>query len=125
MEIESKSKQKLDVRELRIGNTVWLGDGETRVDINLLRDFSLIGHLHEPIPLTEEWLVKMGFECTGDRCNKEASNGLFRVWVWGFFGEEYHIQRIGEKRGDLEIKHVHQLQNLYFALNGEELTIEL
>jgi hypothetical protein len=64
----------------------------------------------EPIPLTEEWLLRLGFN-GWDKGNftMVLSNGNFIE-----FG--YVIAK--------NIKHVHQLQNLYFALTNEELTIQ-
>lgn len=70
---------------------------------------------NKPIPLTEEWLLKFGFnkfkgnntDCFLDdfetSCNMEL-----------FFWKGTQIKNI---------KYVHQLQNLYFALTGEELTL--
>jgi hypothetical protein len=67
----------------------------------------------EPIPLTEEWLLKFGFE-TND------------VRYWQISAFRLHINRYGEwifkvETFEQEIKYVHQLQNLYFDLVGEEL----
>lgn len=76
----------------------------------------------EPIPLTEEWLLKFGFE-------KMSTN---EYW-FGIIakGKILHISLSGNveimglnfnsiRLGDI-CKYVHQLQNLYFALTGEEL----
>jgi hypothetical protein len=71
----------------------------------------------EPIPLTEEWLLKFGFErkgitsCFGKLCihHKEPMYPNGRV----YFNSWAILQKMPE--------HVHQLQNLYFALTGEEL----
>ena len=71
----------------------------------------------EGVPLTEDVLVKLGFESNPyqDRyenksihieCNK--LRGKTELWV--------------EKMP--HIKHVHQIQNLYHALTGEELTLK-
>jgi hypothetical protein len=67
----------------------------------------------EPIPLTEEWLLKFGFE-TND------------VRFWQISSFRLHINRYGEwifkvETFEQEIKYVHQLQNLYFDLVGQEL----
>jgi hypothetical protein len=69
----------------------------------------------EPIPLTEEWLLKFGFVTNPyeDRYEKgtihiecDKTKGATYLWIENM----------------PHIKYVHQLQNLYFALTGEELT---
>ena len=74
----------------------------------------------EPIPLTEEWLLKLGFD--------EDSIGHW--WIneeddfYGFVnrGEDgFMLVIAGEEHKETYVKHVHQLQNLYHALTGEEL----
>jgi hypothetical protein len=77
---------------------------------------------YSPIPLTEEWLVKFGFskisiplvKLSGETINYFLEGLFTSTSQWGSFRwhEGYAI----------EIKYVHQLQNLYFALTGEELT---
>lgn len=74
----------------------------------------------EPIPLTEEWLLKFGFERT---CNHPKHD-----WIKGEFKICYDVDNDGYIISELldisiPIKYVHQLQNLYFALTGEELTL--
>ncbi len=69
----------------------------------------------KPIPLTEEWLVKFGFE---------AENGYPFKMLKGFIKIRNGIWFFKYYDLDIEIKHVHQLQNLYFALTGEELEIK-
>ena len=66
----------------------------------------------EPIPLTEEWLLKFGFK---PFCNDWSKKALI-----------IHTRKRGFviKRSIPIIKSVHQLQNLYFALTGTELTIK-
>ena len=71
-----------------------------------------------PIPLTEEWLLKFGFEKTENFCiNKEpllryaiSSLGLICSIGDNDMGFVYN-----------SILYVHQLQNLYFELTGKEL----
>lgn len=83
----------------------------------LLIDFDCL----EPIPLTEEWLVKFGFK-------KPAHS-----WV----GDKFHLTEwddsplnwcvsLNKNNGVLvlKLKHVHQLQNLYHALCGSELILK-
>lgn len=66
----------------------------------------------KPIPLTEEWLKKFGFEESIAFLNK----GKISIGNGGklYFNSWYIIDTP---------KYVHQLQNLYFALTGEELKI--
>lgn len=80
-------------------------------------------YIIQPIPLTEEWLLKFGFEKWNDYCycnGKLAVEGVFKK-----FNESICLLRCGnDDYVELtNIKHVHQLQNLYFALTGEGLTL--
>ena len=78
------------------------------------------------IPLTEEWLFKFDFKLI-----IESSN--ISKWFIGYnpITHDYLFiitQFIDENRfffknGFHTIKHIHELQNLYFALTGEELTL--
>jgi hypothetical protein len=76
----------------------------------------------KPIPLNEEWLLKMGFEYieVGEEVYEQKWLLNMREILWGpaSEGNYYHSFLNGG-----EVKYLHQLQNLYFALTGEELTI--
>lgn len=81
----------------------------------------------EPIPLTTEWLQRAGFEKNKiDRSTYyELSFGNSKLmWYdnrlcYGVLGvSQYEFVDV------LNIKYVHQLQNLYQALTGEELTVK-
>jgi len=79
----------------------------------------------DPIPLTEEWLTKFGFHKTAeDDFDKtfgdidQISIRSNKLYVTDKFGVYLNPKRIAI------IQYVHQLQNLYFALTGEELTIK-
>lgn len=94
----------------------------------------------EPIPLTEEWLNKFGFnlsgwtkysiECVGISGLKSQTYNIVVKQNSTYFivnGSEYSfVQKVGIINNFIsgETKHVHQLQNLYFALTGEELTMK-
>lgn len=70
------------------------------------------------IPLTEEWLVRLGFKASGDKYYLNT----------GYFEFVYKHELFLDVEGQwlcLNIKHVHSLQNLYFALTNTELTINL
>jgi len=83
-------------------------------------------HYFEPIILTDEWLLKFGFVYVGEFdeyryrdetnwfgiCDDCDSNGT----------KFYFFER--QNMSTVVIESVHQLQNLYFALAREELTIK-
>ncbi len=76
----------------------------------------------EPIPLTEEWLIKFGFKKRLDDQYsdfKKVCVGILSdsFYVGVHFGYEYYEYIT-------KVKYVHQLQNLYFALTGEELILK-
>ena len=84
---------------------------------------------YKPIPLTQEWLVKLGFDklendiptyfkCFGNLIEDDYEFS-FNIYVDS--EQNYFITVFGRK---IIIKHAHQLQNLYHALTGEELTIK-
>ena len=73
----------------------------------------------EPIPLTEEWLLKFGFKEDGHYNSAKRWMGIFNqplIQCNGYFTIPNYFST--------EIKYVHTLQNLYFALTCEELTIK-
>ena len=111
--------------ELRIGNWVEFIQPKKGMyttvqaitfEINVEKSF-------KPIPLTEEWLLKFGFEERGESFHlKDFSIELIGEdgrWCTYIF-DEYHAVECSLSL----IKYVHSLQNLYFALTGEELTLK-
>lgn len=72
-----------------------------------------------PIPLTEEWLVRFGFD-TFRSINSDPKTFYNDRFDYGI--EIYQDGSIWFEKLRL-IKHVHQLQNLYFALTGQELKL--
>lgn len=86
------------------------------------RDLSYFdAELLEPIPLTEEWLLKFGFV--------DDNGSFYKIPVGGselFINPENGMVVWIERNNNVFnnpalIEYVHQLQNLYFALTGEEL----
>ena len=121
----------MEANELRIGNYIDRTDYICRViGIDILDskkgtiiteplDFKgerFVIQEQEPIPLTEEWLVKFGFE------KLEGWDDMYYFQIGNFQVYEYNVS--GYDYDGFNIKHVHQLQNLYFALTNEELTIK-
>lgn len=119
--------EKLDIKieDLRIGNYyVGYDDKIHEVDLELFRLISNHVELDEiiksPVPFTEEILIKLGlvFE--------------YACWSWRYLsprmGEWSSYTELSLVNGALtylksypSITGVHELQNLYFALNSKEL----
>lgn len=122
--------------ELRIGNLVEY----TFIGIRQIESGADIDHVFEagrmPILLTEEWLERVGFEkrhkywepFVGDARGAWFDRGEIVVMILKNGKGIYRaIPTNGDEFGYIdgpEIKYSHQLQNLYFALTGEELTIK-
>jgi hypothetical protein len=85
----------------------------------------------EPIPLTEEWLVKFGFVRIKRPFNvdkmPEGTIDYYHNKHNYYYNKGSMFLDQGNDEGwnvDLKIEFVHQLQNLHFALTGEELTLK-
>lgn len=116
----------IKANELRIGNIIYttVFGGHTLFEV-LQRDFKKDFTDFEPIPLTEEWLLKFGFN-QPNVPQKEFIYEFLRICQNTndqFVETELFYTADPDIPNWLEIKYVHQLQNLYFALTGEELTI--
>jgi hypothetical protein len=111
----------IKANELRLGNWIYNNNVEYQVTPYVIEELwaSVRGWV-QPIPLTEEWLIKFGFESFHKRDFKKK--GLF---ITTYFATPQTLvdDDFGNKRV-LELKYVHQLQNLYFALTNQELEIK-
>lgn len=104
--------------ELRIGNRV-LGNNSGEI---FCLTAEMILHISkgraevEPIPLTPEILLACGFEKDGMDYSRTAGE----LKLTGFFFEDYFVTMLmGQRLVDL--KYLHQLQNLYHSLTEDEL----
>lgn len=129
----------MKAEELRIGNLVLHSNGISKVNMIRGNDIGLydlglalwgttIDRI-EPIPLTEEWLLKFGFhDRSGQLANRMGYgidvNSIIEI-AWYKQGNDVRLQTKGSGYTlNTGIAYVHQLQNLYFALTGNELTIK-
>ena len=82
---------------------------------------------YEPIPLTEEWLLKFGFKKYNDskRYYLEHQDKRFDYSIRYLHRKYICFAYCGSAGCKLKpnIQYVHQLQNLYFVLTGDELEI--
>ena len=76
---------------------------------------------YEPIILDEEWLLKLGFSEIGGCNEKDFTNGDYNIFINSIGEVNFWFFREGDWYQKLD--YVHQLQNLYFALTGSELTV--
>jgi hypothetical protein len=124
----------MTAQELRIGNLITFNGKEFKVialaenDV-CINGFGGIAENFEPIPLTEDWFLKFGFlNCKKNGSNyfsdsiDDPNNATIRFahpdsdWIYSVGDDDHGI--VFNK-----INYVHQLQNLYFALTGNELTL--
>lgn len=106
----------MTAQELRIGN--WVVNVDEYWEVRLV-DFNSMyiekSCPFKPIPLTEEWLLKFGFKF------KSYGYGDTEWKQWSFNG--YSLNSFTCNTSGVDVKYLHQLQNLYFALTGEELKV--
>lgn len=128
----------IEVKELRVGNlfssesmelvVTGIEPGLIKSEINN-KPVNLFDINCYPIPITPEWLERLGFKRTEyNSFNKgfivnglQSGIELNEIVGRGTSDHEntgvYHVEGL-----KIQIKHIHQLQNLYFALTGSELT---
>ena len=116
----------MDLKELRVGNYLkLLGTrfGTQTIELKKLILSSLLENndsikYFKPIPLTEKWLLDFGFLDLGCGEYKKGTilldNEYTDKGVW-YVQEDSSLLNI-------DVIHVHQLQNLHFALTNQELT---
>jgi len=104
--------------EFRIGN--WILAEREEWCINEVTS-NLDHSIYEPIPLTDEWLDKFGFELD------EETEMYNLITPLQFIDYSFEIIKNAHDRfyqwRHIKVKYVHQLQNLYFALTNEELIL--
>lgn len=90
--------------------------------------------IKEPIALTEEWLLKFGFE---KHINETQIDGIeMKLQISGYGRDGSWFSSCGKLNGGLSVlclcrgnyfsnnlEFVHELQNLYFCLTGQELSV--
>lgn len=123
----------MKANELRIGNLVYLtaaGHKDTPDVLNWdIQDYEFYEKRMsdiEPIPLTEEWLLRFGFEYAVKKWRyNDGSIGKSEKYILPYLTLEIDLEGrfVMHTAYPLPtyVYYVHQLQNLYFALTGEEL----
>jgi hypothetical protein len=129
----------VEAKDLRIGNYVKAPNGKEIEIVTVIEQLWVCceyceGHaeLFEPITLTEEWLLRLGF--TNDNQNKSLYvhplpiNPELQHKDLGFsypsFFFNNRLCRWMDAHTRVCVDNVHQLQNLYYAITGEELKLK-
>jgi hypothetical protein len=123
----------IPANELRLGNYILykqFGKGKGKIGEILPGDFTRIRSddreesEYHPIPLTPEWLERCGLFENGSLYKGELRfKGCGHITIEVI--ENGGLGYFAPFNKTIEIKYLHQLQNLYFALTGDELKIEL
>lgn len=129
-------ENQLKATGLRIGNFINDNNNFTMQVVGLFKDEVLLDfegnqgdvfvytgkelELLKPIHLTEDILVKLGFEKTANP--REFKYGGYSILLLNEI--RFVICNYMENPPSVKVSTVHQLQNLFFSLCGEELTFK-
>jgi hypothetical protein len=105
--IEKYSNEQIEVIELKKDEIMFSGDFKGKWQA-------------EPIPLTEEWLIKFGFKNSGMGFYRKIESCMELINISDLYFRFYYKG----KSVQADMNHVHQLQNLFHALTQKELTIK-
>lgn len=104
----------------------WFSDSDSSISVIctsgdwVCNSFNQYNQFIKPIELTEEILLKCGFvKDEFDNWENETRLGLYKPEEFDGYLSIWGDSTVGE------CNYLHQLQNLYFALTGEELKINL
>ncbi len=139
--MRNQNNRAMKLTDLKIGNYIQTPNGidEIRglINRNCFKDVFLVKNSDieiedvKPIPLTEKWLLKLGFD---DSEHKKGYTGLeyrsnvildfvlTKPLVMGEWQKDYCFELIQHRF--VEIKYIHELQNLYHVLKGKDLKIK-
>jgi hypothetical protein len=128
----------IDKKELRIGNSV-MYDNRIFQIAAITDEFPLLNTAEfgigvvdwnniSPIPITEELLVKCGFQYLNGRTDGELTLDILHYefdFVEGELVTKSRYEEVYKREKLPHIKSLHQLQNLFYCLCNQELTIEI
>ena len=134
---------KMEAKYLRIGNYILYEPTiddlkQITIKAGTIIQCEISPDSFQPIPLTEEWLIKFGFEKVIYESDETGYGTDYELEVKGVgcisYSDDFSCALFGSKESSKNelgflpnwdnCKHVHSLQNLYFALTGEELKIK-
>lgn len=109
----------MEAKGLMVGNYLKKEGVVVEIDARSIFDMFNDNPKYEPIQLTKVWLVLFGFEL--DHIFEWYDKNVIGI----SFKEDRMVQELEYSYNQFEIpQYVHQLQNIYFILTGEELTLK-
>lgn len=123
----------MKLNELRVGNTYLSTKWRVPVICDLTDFYELyemadgayddppVDEIFEPLPITKDALVELGFEYDKIAWFRETimldsnGDGSYAIW-WN---------TLTHGRLDIDLKYVHELQDIYRSLMGEDLTYNI
>lgn len=124
----------LHPQELRIGNYINQHNEPMRVyyiehrfkETYVLNDVKvdtrIIADIFTPIPLTPDWLKRLGFVKNGKQFQVKFNMNKVSIITEIIDGKK-EFGFVYNTAGYVKLEYVHQLMNLTFALTGKELTL--
>lgn len=119
----------MEAKNLRIGNFVSDVNASNSFFAKVKKlDYSrcYYGQFHsaysdlKPILITEDWLIKFGF----DLVVKEGNQGEFRVYQFNEITYNTNHGWWWKHQLTVQPKYVHEFQNLFFTITGMELELK-
>ncbi|MCT2406221.1 hypothetical protein NZD88_01460 [Chryseobacterium antibioticum] len=126
----------MDIKDLRIGNTFLFVNFEATI-LGIVHEDVIIKYNNKiedviakfmiqgvsPLNLTEKHLFRLGFKLMPETEYTTNTYELEGFQIWDKNGDFTELLYLSN-RESVHVKYVHQLQNLFFALKGKELTIK-
>ena len=125
----------MNAQELRIGNYVYYNDKIISIAPNAILEFYYIGETHsqskvdrrdyKPIQLSEEILLKCGFR--KDKSLKKSYT-KDKIRIENFSENIFSVRKQIDIESSLwlnDVNYLHQLQNIMYSIENQELEINL
>jgi hypothetical protein len=108
----------MKAKKYRIGNFVKINNQTIKLTPKYFKSLDIFKDI-EPLNLNEQWLIVFGFKNTNTTEYPNYTKGIYKcMWRNG-------ETKICNNHGFIkDLKYVHQLQNLFFAIEDKELQIK-
>ena len=110
----------INAKELRVGNLICCAKQIKECDIDDIFYISKSYNVYEPIRLTSSWFLRFGLNTNDGIIFEKVRDSNFFVKL---LEPDSHFIVFWKSSRLIKPIFVHQFQNLYFALTGNELTL--